>query len=174
MGTAPTSWAALPGTLANWSVRALGGGDKTLMMWGAQVQFKVQPLNFHELDHETGTDWAHKDIVGAAIYREWVGENDETLFVHGKLFPYRIGGVSAIEVFESQRRAGVSNLLIRGDGHRFGWFVCEKLTRTHTYISHEGVGQQIVFQATMCRVPVPSATANTAALFTAGGLPPSP
>lgn len=138
-----------------------------LMQWGPSIQFQVQPLNFHELDHETATDWAQKEIAGAAIYREWVGENDEQIYIRGKLFPYRIGGFSQIELFDSYRRAGISQQLVRGDGKALGWFVCEKLVRNHTYISWEGIGQQISFEAVMVRTPVPDPHYQYAQLYQA-------
>jgi uncharacterized protein len=140
------------------------GVNSMLYQWGL-IQFEVQPLNVHAADHETATDWAHKDIAGASIYREWVGENDEKLFISGRLFPYRIGGLSNLEVFEATRRAGTANMLIRGDGSVLGWFVCEKLVRQHTYLSGQGVGQQIAFEAHLARVPVPPSATYLSAMW---------
>lgn len=138
------------------------------MSWG-DILFQVQPLNFDEMDHQTETDYAHKEIAGAAIYREWVGENDELLHVRGKLFPYRIGGMAQIEKFDAYRRAGYANLIMRGDGRTMGWFVCQKLTRNHSYISFEGVGQQVQFEAVMARVPVPKADTYLSTMWITGG-----
>jgi phage protein U len=131
--------------------------NSVLYMWGI-LEFKVWPLNVHDLDHETDTDWAKKDIAGAATYREWVGEGDESIYFRGRLFPYRIGGFSAIEIFESHRRAGYAALLLQGSnpGRKLGWFVCEKLIRSHTFLSAEGIGQQISFEANLVRVPTPA------------------
>jgi phage protein U len=138
-------------------------GEGVLMQWGT-IQFKVWPLNFHEIDHYTETDWAQKEIVGAAIYREWVGENDETIHIRGRIFPYRIGGMTELEHFESMRRAGMPNTLIRGgvSGMHLGWFICTRLVRQHTFISAEGIGQMISFEATMVRVPIPGDQAEFA------------
>lgn len=140
-----------------------------LMQWGT-LPFQVWPLNYHEMDHETETDWAKKAIAGASIYREWVGENDEMIHLRGRLFPYRIGGMTAVESFDSQRRAGMANLLIRGDGTWLGWFVVERLVRNHTFISFEGVGQQIFFEAIFARVPTPNPQTYMPTLWQAGGL----
>lgn len=131
--------------------------NSTLYQWGPRIQFQVFPLNVYEFDHETDTDWAQKEIAGAAIYREWVGENDENLYFRGKLFPYRIGGVNEIEVFEATRRAGLAQKLTRGSNptYALGWYVCEKLVRSNTFLSGEGVGQQIAFEAQLTRVPTP-------------------
>jgi|SRR5262252_8655131 len=126
----------------------------TLYQWGP-IQFQVWPLNAHEVDHETSTDWAHKEILGAGVYREWTGENDETLHFRGHLFPYRLGGMSAMERFETERRQGMVHLMLRGRGEYMGWFVCEKLIRTHTFLSSEGVGRQLAFESVMARAPIP-------------------
>lgn len=131
--------------------------NSTLFTWGV-LAFKVWPLNVHDLDIETDTDWATKAIAGAATYREWVGENDESIYFRGRLFPYRIGGYYEIEIFEAHRRAGYAALLLQGSNpsRKLGWFVCEKLIRSHTFLSAEGIGQQIAFEANMVRVPTPA------------------
>lgn len=131
--------------------------NPTLMQWGP-IQFQTWPVNIHEYDHETATDWAHKEIAGAAIYREWVGENDEILYFRGRLFPYRIGGLADIQQFDNLRRNGIALQMLRGGAARgevLGWFVCEKLIRAHTWLSVEGIGQVISFEAVFARVPTP-------------------
>jgi hypothetical protein len=140
------------------------GVNNVLYQWGP-IQFIVVGLNTHELDHDTETDWAQKEIVNAAIYREWVGENDETLYIRGRIFPYRIYGMTQLEAFELQRRAGITNQLIRGDGLVMGWFACQKLVRGHTFLSAEGVGQQIAFETVLVRVPVPPADQRISELW---------
>lgn len=143
-------------------IRSPGTNITTLMTWGP-ITFLVYPnargsdaaLNFNQMEHETASDWAHKEIAGAAIYREWVGENDEIRILRGELFPYRLGGMMDAEIFDAYRRAGTPQLLVGGDGRNLGWFVCEKFSRTHDFISAEGVGQRIQFEAQMARVPVP-------------------
>ena len=86
-----------------------------LFQWGA-LQFDITPFNVHEADQMTATDWARKEIAGAAIYREWVGEGDEEIALRGRVFPHRLGGLTELEVLESFRRQGKAELLMRGDG----------------------------------------------------------
>lgn len=145
--------------------------NPVLMQWG-DMQFQVYPLNIHEYDHETATDWAHKEIAGAAIYREWVGENDEILYFRGRLFPYRIGGIANVNKLDDYRRAGMSHQMIRGSspGEIMGWFVCEKLVRAHTWLSVEGVGQVINFEAVFARVPTPEPAQYLNRLWRVGGM----
>jgi uncharacterized protein len=63
--------------MANW----------VLFQWGP-IQFQVFPLNVDNFAHHTGADWAKKEIAGAAMYREWVGEADEAITLKGKVFPH--------------------------------------------------------------------------------------
>jgi uncharacterized protein len=130
-----------------------------LMQWGL-LQFQVWPLNYHELDHYSKTDWARKEIAGAAVYREWTGEGDEELHLRGKVFPLKLGGLEELEVMETMRRQGIAALMMRGgqgEGRSLGWYVCERLVRNHTFIDVEGFGKQISFEGLFARVPIPSA-----------------
>ena len=125
---------------SGWWAPTQAPGNSTLFAWGP-VMFEVFPLNVHETDHETGTDWAHKEIAGAPIYREWVGENDELYHLRGRIFPYRIGGMRDLERLDSCRRSGVVNALLRvNPGEMMGWFEMERLVRSHTWLTTQGVG----------------------------------
>jgi phage protein U len=140
-----------------------------LFSWG-DLRFDVEPFNVHETDHATDTDWARKEIVGAAIYREWVGENDEEITLRGRVFPYRIGGLSELEIMEACRYHGVANTLIRGDGQMLGWYVIEQLARAHRFLGAEGVGQLVNFEATFARCPVPEAAGYYTLLIRAAAI----
>jgi len=145
----------------------------TLYRWGS-VTWEVFPLNAGEVDHTTATDWSKKEIAGAANYREWVGEGDETIHIRGKVFPYFFanmamqmtgnksdngrGGLSHLDILDNQRRMGQAHLLIRGDGVNLGWFVMETFSRGHSFLGAAGIGQQLTFEAVFQRVPVPDPT----------------
>ena len=58
-----------------------------LFQWGP-IQFQVFPFNVNQYSHATASDWAKKEIAGAALYREWVGENDEQIQLKGRVFPH--------------------------------------------------------------------------------------
>lgn len=169
------SWRALAGNTTapqgGLSQPTYDSINAVMYTWGP-LQFQVWPLNIHEFDHETDTDWAQKEIVGSAIFREWVGENDENLYFRGKLFPYRIGGMSEMELMEATRRKGIAQAMIRSGGAQgthLGWFVIEKLVRSHKFLSSEGVGQVVEFEAVFTRVPVPDDPAgNYRDMFEAG------
>lgn len=127
-----------------------------LYQFGA-IQFDVTPLNIHEADHSTSTDWARKEIAGAGVYREWTGEGDEQITLRGRIFPFKLGGMTELETLESFRRAGQAEQLMRGDGTPLGWFVLESISRTHRFLAQGGVGQVIQFEGVFARCPVPDA-----------------
>ena len=59
---------------------------------------------------------------------------------------------------EATRRKGIAQAMIRSgaeQGTHLGWYVIEKLVRSHKFLSSEGVGQVIEFEAVFTRVPVP-------------------
>lgn len=156
---------------------------KIVLFQFGPIQFEVYPLNAHEMDHLTGTDWSRKEIAGAATYREWVGEGDEQINLRGRVFPHffsamsgdragsiglgrsHTGGLRHLDILDNIRRLGQAHLLIRGDGWKFGWFVIERLSRAHAALGADGVGQQINFDATFQRVPVPEAAGYFPSLF---------
>jgi phage protein U len=141
----------------------------TLYQWGP-IQFQIYPLNVHQMDHTTQSDWARKEIAGAAQYREWVGEGDDEITLRGRVFPHYMaekirargsninssGGLGHLDVLDNMRRLGQAHLLIRGDGYKLGWYILEKLSRGHTELGSDGIGQQIDFQGSFQRVPVPN------------------
>jgi len=114
----------------------------------------------HALVAQAATELASGSPRAARALLERVNDDHlhaTVLYLRGRLFPYRIGGVPQIEVFEGNRRAGLAQLLMRGANPttKLGWFVCEKLVRANTFLSGEGLGQQINFEAQMARVPTP-------------------
>ncbi|MDB5177589.1 MAG: tail protein [Candidatus Saccharibacteria bacterium] len=137
-----------------------------LFNWGP-LQFEVFPLSLNEVTHTTGTDWAKKEIAGAAYYREWVGEGDEEIQLKGKLYPHFFakaarergkassGGMAELDALDNMRRLGHAHALVRGDGWMFGWYVVERLSRAHSFLAQDGIGQQVIFEAMFVRVPVP-------------------
>ena len=175
--------------MANW----------VLFQWGP-VQFQVFPFNVNQMSHATAADWAKKEIAGAAMYREWVGEGEEAITLKGRVFPHyfarqmrqrgikqpvlskqwqtvteadeqnpvtgmlrqhtggyqSFGGLTHLDVLDNMRRMGQAQILIRGDGWHFGWFIIEELNRGHSLIAADGIGQLIEFEARFQRVPIPN------------------
>lgn len=143
-----------------------------LMSFGP-IQFEVYPLNFHEADHNTATEFARKDILESSPHREWVGEGDEEIILRGRVFPFAIikqttgkvsgigaGAKSALDALDGVRRQRQPHQLIRHGknvAEPLGWYVIEKIARHHTHIGQAGVGRVINFDASFMRVDIPPA-----------------
>jgi uncharacterized protein len=150
-----------------------------LMTFGP-IQFEVFPLNFHEADHMTASDYARKDIMESSPNREWVGEGDEEIVLRGRVFPYHVhrgstgrprgigvGAKSALDRLDAVRRAHQPHMLIEGgesEGRVLGWFVLERLSRSHTHVGEHGFGRVINFDASFMRVDTPDPTSYLGAI----------
>lgn len=141
----------------------------TLAQWGP-IQFQIFPLNIDRYDHFTGSDFARKDVLEAPPRREWVGERDEELNFHGRIFPLNIGGFANLEALEAARGTGQAHVFVRGGGNymqNLGWFVCEDLRRGHEHLSQDGIGRVIEFTAKFARVDIPQPSNYFASMFQA-------
>jgi phage protein U len=133
--------------------------NSTLFQFGP-VKFQVSPLNVHAYEHVTTTEYARKQVLDSIPMREWVGEGDTEIILNGMVFEKRIpGGVAGLEFLDATRLRGIAQTLIRGDsmsgGTMLGWFVCEHLERKHSFLSSDGVGKVIAWQAFLSRCDQP-------------------
>jgi len=133
----------------------------TLVQWGP-LQFTVAELNTHEYDLLTAAQFAKKEIAGARPPREYVGEDDAELYMRGRVFPLRLGGLDELGVMEEMREKALPHPMIDGTGDRIGggdkddaWFVLERLIRGHKHLTIDGIGQVVEFEAIFVRVPIP-------------------
>lgn len=117
------------------------------------VQFDVAPVNVHEASREVGHDFAAKDVIGAPKPRESMGEADEKVSMSGRLFPHRLGGLGGLAALEAMARAGTPQILVRGDGMVYGWFLIESVKEKSTYLDGRGVGREIEFDISLVRSP---------------------
>lgn len=117
------------------------------------ITFEVAPVNVDKFTQETGHDFAAKDIIGAMRPRESMGEADEKLALHGKLFPHHFGGGDQLNILQGLARGGDPQILVRGDGTNLGWFLIEKVKRQDEYLDAQGVGRVIEFDIDLVASP---------------------
>lgn len=127
--------------------------NPTLFQLGA-LQFQVWPVNISEVEREVGGDYAAKDLVGSMRSREYMGPADDKIRLGGVLYPHKFGGTPGIQALQVMAEMGVPQMLIRGDGGVFGWYVIEKVTDKHAYIDMVGVGRVIEFEIELVRSPL--------------------
>lgn len=132
------------------------------------LTFEVQPFNTHEVNRESGYDFAAKDIVGAQKPREKVGEADQKVRFDCKLYPHRFGGLTELDALNGMCKTGDPQILVRGDGRNLGWFLIEKVQEKSGYLNARGVGREI--QVTIELVESPTGASAGAMLSTLMGL----
>lgn len=137
----------------------------TLYQLGA-IQFQVMPVNLQEVERETGGDWAAKDVVGARRPQEYMGPADDTITLAGCVFPHKFGGASGITALHGMAEAGQPQMLVRGDGTVFGWYVLKRVSETNGYLDAVGVGRFIEFEVELLRAPLGPSVAGMMSMLT--------
>ena len=117
------------------------------------LQVEVAPFSINEWDYETGADFAAKEIVGAPKPREFVGEADTDLSFRGKVFPQRLGGLDELDLCEAMSTSGDPQMVVRGDGRVYGWFLVEKIQQKHATLDATGIGREIDVEIKMTKSP---------------------
>ena len=135
-----------------------------LLMVGP-LQFDVAPMNAHQITRAAATDYAKKEVVGRRKIYEHVGEGDDKRSIKCKLFPFKLGGLGALQLLHNLRQSGVAQYCVRGDGIALGWFVIISATEEHNYLNADGVGQMIDVTIELERADNPGAEVAFANLF---------
>lgn len=121
------------------------------------VAFEVWPVNVTEVSKQSEAGIVEKPVIGRRPPLEFVGDGPETVTMTVKLFPEKLGGLSAIDRLASMRLAGIPQHLMRGDGTPMGFFMVDKITEKSTYLGPNGVGRVIDIDLSLRRADAPSA-----------------
>lgn len=111
------------------------------------IQFDVWPFNAHEVNRESGYDFAEHPVVGAQPPLEATGPGQDRITLIGRLFPLKLGGLTHLEALRKLAEAQSAQPLMRGDGVAHGWRVISGLSERASYLDSRGVGQLIEFEA---------------------------
>lgn len=114
-------------------------------------------VNLHQYSRESAEDFARKDVIGARRPYEHVGEGDERLTLSAKLFPDRLGGAGAVDALHEIKRTGSPQLVIRGDGKVFGFYVITSVQDSGEYLDASGRPRMVDVEVTLERCDQPSA-----------------
>ncbi|TJV09028.1 MAG: phage tail protein [Mesorhizobium sp.] len=90
-------------------------------------------FNIDTHGRETTHDYAEKPVVGARPPLEDVGVGSETLTVSGRLIPSKLGGLGTLNILRNAQLAGTPQLVTRGDGSVFGFYVVQSISDEHDY-----------------------------------------
>jgi phage protein U len=119
------------------------------------VTFEVAGLNADKVSRSRETSFAKYDVLGTGALYEHTGEADRKIEISGKVYPYHLGGLGALEALESIRSAGQPVLLMRGDGTMIGWVLIETIKEEDAYLQWRGDPGEISHTISMCRCDAP-------------------
>jgi uncharacterized protein len=135
-----------------------------LLQIGA-LQFALAPLNAHEIDRQAKADYVDKKIISRPPVYEYMGDGEDTITVRGRLFPFKTGGLGAVELAYTIMESGAPQMVVRGDGKVYGWFVIVSINERAEYLAPDGVGQLIGVEVELKRADAPTAAGYFASLF---------
>ncbi|TIQ07118.1 phage tail protein [Mesorhizobium sp.] len=122
-------------------------------------------FNIDTHGRETTHDYAEKPVVGAMPPLEDVGVGSETLTVSGRLIPSKLGGLGTLNILRRAQLAGTPQLVTRGDGSVFGFYVVQSISDEHAFLDRDGVGQIVDITVKMQKSAAPAASDFFASLF---------
>ena len=112
-------------------------------------------------------DFAVKPVVGGRKPREAIGIGDDSLTLSGKLLPFKLGGLTELDIAHGMMASQIPQPVLRGDGRVLGYHVLEEIEEDHQNIEPNGVGFELDYTIKTQRVP-PPITVDAAAIV--GGL----
>lgn len=135
-----------------------------MLMQIGPVAFDLR-FNLDGVTRETVRDFAEKPVIGAMPPLEDMGDGVERLALAGRLVPQKLGRFSSLEVLRSAQTSGLPQLVVRGDGRVFGWYVITRVSDGHSYLDARGVGQMVDMSIDLAKTSQPSAQGYFSALW---------
>lgn len=128
-----------------------------LFMLGG-VRVTHSGFNVEKMGRDNKAGFAEYKVIGAEPKYEFMGDEGRRITLSGKVFPIALGGYSSLSVLEAMRQSGLPTMLVRGDGGFFAWVIIDSVKETHTYLTHQGVGQQVEHEISLLRADPPLAS----------------
>ncbi|WP_338910690.1 phage tail protein [Mycetohabitans rhizoxinica] len=117
-----------------------------------QFVFSLSSAPFHELQRRR--TWKHptSSRVGVRDARQFAGEGEDTITLHGLVAPEMVGSIASIRKLAAMAHTGEAYVLVDGAGHVYGAYVIAALDETQTYHAVDGTPRKIEFMLTLERV----------------------
>lgn len=100
------------------------------------------------VDRKTEAALADKGMLGGLPGHEWTGWSGD-LTISGKVLPYHLGGLDAIEDLHGWCASGTKVPVVRGDGRFMGWYAIKSVSEKHGQLSRTGVGYEVTWDVSL-------------------------
>ena len=104
------------------------------------LMIDTRPFSVDEVQRSASADFAQKALIGAMQGRDFLGAGEDKITLSGKILPFKLGGMTELEMAHGFRVSGQRLPVLRGDGRRLGWFVIDSITERHRDLMRDGVG----------------------------------
>jgi len=123
-----------------------------MMMALGLFVFSLDTAPYSEFQRQVG--WRHpgNSRVGRRPSHQFVGPDDETITLSGKLMPELTGGDLTLAVLELMGDTGDSYTLIEGTGRYYGQFVIDSLDTKKSVFFQDGKARVCDFTVKLTRV----------------------
>jgi phage protein U len=122
------------------------------------VRISHAGFGVEKMGRENKAAFAEYKVIGAEPKYEFMGDEGRKITLGGKIYPFAIGGYSALSALELMRQSGKPTTLVRGDGGFFAWCIIENVKETHNWLNPRGVAQEVEHEITLYRCDAPMAS----------------
>ncbi|MCT7316756.1 phage tail protein [Ralstonia sp. CHL-2022] len=114
--------------------------------------FSLDTAPYSEFQRQVG--WRHpsNNRVGRRPSYQFLGPDEETITLSGRLLPELTGGEWTLSALELMADSGDAYTLIEGTGHYYGQFVINCLDTTRSYFFQDGAARACDFTLKLSRV----------------------
>ncbi|OIT17074.1 oxidoreductase [Ralstonia solanacearum] len=123
-----------------------------MMMALGLFVFSLDTAPYQEFQRQVA--WRHpsNNRVGRRPAHQYLGPDDETITLTGRLVPELTGGEWTLAVLELMGDTGNAYTLIEGTGRYYGQFVIESLDTKRSYFFQDGAARVADFTLKLTRI----------------------
>lgn len=126
------------------------------------IEFRLAPLNPQRTRTASRYPFVSHDVLGAAPIYEDMGDGEKRFSISCVTFPNNdlfADGLSVVGALETARAAGVSLLLMRGDGTLLGYYLIVGVQEMGETLDWVGVPGELQIEIELLRADPPFADA---------------
>ena len=98
------------------------------------LSFQTNAFSIDRVRRNTRADFAVKPVVGGRKPREAIGPGDDGLTLSGTLLPFRLGGLTELDIAHGMLASQIAQPVMRGDGKSLDYHVLEDIEEDHQEI----------------------------------------
>ena len=116
-----------------------------------EFRFSLATAAYQALERVSAYRWPAQARLMRRPARQFVGAGDETIELHGVIYPHYRGGLGQIDALRSQAGAGKPLQLVTGTGKVLGLWVIETVEETQRVFLDRGEPRKLLFRLRLGR-----------------------